>query len=443
VNNIRGSVILPASGSRAALDDARARFYSESKNLLSWSPSDPRTAFWLVADENDPSYYPGGQPPQLYHLDAVAYESVMLGLFSFLHPGPEETEGFLPAPNLVEMGVGFSRDGFQWERPTRGFGPTAFLPASNRADAWDGYNTQSAGGCVLVVGDQLRFYFSGRSKKHYEPWLETPSATGLAILRRDGFYSMDAGASEAVLTTRTVRFSGNRLFVNVNNPGGGLKAEVLDQNNAAIGAFTKANSISVSADKTLIEMRWQGATDLSALEGQPVKLRFSMTSGELYAFWVSSSASGASNGYVGAGGPGFTGPRDTIGNHVPTGGIDINAPSVAITSPVADAILGGIVTLRATALDNVGVTRVQFKIDGQNFGAPVTAAPFQVSLDTTTLAPGPHTFTAMAEDAALNQGNSAPVLATVSLGTPSIVSRRPVRRTPSDGNRPDDAGDNQ
>jgi len=44
-----------------------------------------------------------------------------------------------------------------------------------------------------------------------------------------------------------------------------------------------------------------------------VRLRFHLRSGRLYAFWVSPDASGASGGYVAAGGPGFTGPTDTVG----------------------------------------------------------------------------------------------------------------------------------
>ena len=39
-------------------------------------------------------------------------------------------------------------------------------------------------------------------------------APGLALLRRDGFASMDAGPDEASLTTRVVRFNGKHLFVN-------------------------------------------------------------------------------------------------------------------------------------------------------------------------------------------------------------------------------------
>ena len=38
-----------------------------------------------------------------------------------------------------------------------------------------------------------------------------------------------------------------------------------------------------------------------------------LTRGSLYAFWVSAELDGASRGYVGAGGPGFTSAMDTAG----------------------------------------------------------------------------------------------------------------------------------
>ena len=56
-----------------------------------------------------------------------------------------------------------------------------------------------------------------------------------------------------------------------------------------------------------------GADDLSALAGKPVRFRFHLRNGSLYSFWVSPETSGASHGYVAAGGPGFTGPADTVG----------------------------------------------------------------------------------------------------------------------------------
>jgi hypothetical protein len=43
-------------------------------------------------------------------------------------------------------------------------------------------------------------------------------------------------------------------------------------------------------------------------------MRFHLTNGQLYSFQVSPDLSGASHGYVAAGGPGLTGPVDTTGN---------------------------------------------------------------------------------------------------------------------------------
>ncbi len=60
-------------------------------------------------------------------------------------------------------------------------------------------------------------------------------------------------------------------------------------------------------------MQWSPSADLGSLAGQPVRLRFHLANARLCAFWVSPEDSGASHGYVAAGGPGFTEARDTIG----------------------------------------------------------------------------------------------------------------------------------
>ena len=51
------------------------------------------------------------------------------------------------------------------------------------------------------------------------------------------------------------------------------------------------------------------------------------------------------------------------------------APTVALTSPAADATIGGTVTVAATAADDIGVTSVQFLLDGAPLGEADTAAP--------------------------------------------------------------------
>jgi hypothetical protein len=286
------------------------RYYAESPNLSTWTPSDFTDSFWTIADENDPPYVPGGALPQLYNLDAVAYESVVVGLFSWFNPGPASgSDDFNNAagPDLVEIGVGFSRDGFNWVRPTRGGGPSnAFIPASNVPGTWNVGNTQSTGGGFLVVGSQLYFYFSGRNGTHC---CSSQGSTGLATLRRDGFYSMDAGTTPGTLTTRPVTFTGKYLFVNVKDPQGSLQVQAL------VNGQVVATSNTITADSTSQQVTWaSGPSDLSTYAGQQVQFRFNLTNGELYSFWVTSNANGASNGYVAAGGPGFTSNIDTIGN---------------------------------------------------------------------------------------------------------------------------------
>ena len=69
--------------------------------------------------------------------------------------------------------------------------------------------------------------------------VSTVGATGLATLRRDGFYSMDAGSTQAELTTRPVQFSGNYMFVNVNDPSGQLLVEVTDTSGNVIAPYSK------------------------------------------------------------------------------------------------------------------------------------------------------------------------------------------------------------
>ena len=66
-------------------------------------------------------------------------------------------------------------------------------------------------------------------------------------------------------------------------------------------------------------------------------------------------------------------------------------------------VWGSSVAVSADARDNVGVVGVQFKLDGANLGAEDTGAPYSVTWNTTTIANGTHTLSAVARDAAGNQ----------------------------------------
>lgn len=285
-------------------DVGRTRRYRENRDVLAgarWDSGEPTP--WTGADRLDPRRPELDVQPQLYNLDAVAYESLLLGLFSIWPGQPSDR----PKPNYVALG--FSRDGFHWDRPCR----QPFIPVSERKGDWNWGNVQSAGGGCLIVGDKLYFYISGRAGVEGSSTSGVCS-TGLATLRRDGFASMDAGPCGGTLTTRPVRFKGKYLFVNAAAAGGELRVEVLDEDGNLILPFSRADCVPMREDKTLQSVRWTGAGDLSVLAGKPVRIRFHVRNAQLYSFWVSTDTAGASRGYVAAGGPGFTGPTDTVGN---------------------------------------------------------------------------------------------------------------------------------
>ncbi len=286
----------------------RNRYYAESPFFLTEGAFNS-SVYWCNADRLDEQDPDARCAPQLYSLSAVAYESLMLGIFQIHLGPPNELCDKGQFPKITELKLGFSRDGFHWQRPDR----RAFIPAARKEGAWDRAYLHSTAGVCLVDGDRLLFPYCAYSglAPDGSRGMYTGASVGLATLRRDGFASMDAGETAGTLTTRPVTFSGNHLFVNVACPRGELRAEILDAAGNALPPYTAAACKPVSADRTLQRVEWAGAADLSALSGKPVRFRFHLTNGQLYAFWVSPSSGGASRGYLAAGGPGHTGVIDT------------------------------------------------------------------------------------------------------------------------------------
>ncbi|HEY3157651.1 MAG TPA: Ig-like domain-containing protein [Vicinamibacterales bacterium] len=95
--------------------------------------------------------------------------------------------------------------------------------------------------------------------------------------------------------------------------------------------------------------------------------------------------------------------RDAAG-HQTTSSVDVTvrndlAPTVALTTPVEGATLRGLVSVLATAADDIGVTGVQFKVDGTPVGSEDTEAPYEALWNTAAASNDSHTLSATARDA--------------------------------------------
>jgi hypothetical protein len=100
------------------------------------------------------------------------------------------------------------------------------------------------------------------------------------------------------------------------------------------------------------------------------------------------------------------------------GTADTQAPSVTVTNPANGATVSGTVSVTASASDNVGVTKVEFFVDG-SLKSTDTSSPYSYSWDTTAVSNGGHSVMAKAYDAAGNTNsdtNSVTVSNTVSSG---------------------------
>jgi len=89
----------------------------------------------------------------------------------------------------------------------------------------------------------------------------------------------------------------------------------------------------------------------------------------------------------------------------PDAAVDVQAPVVTWLAPAAGSTLSGSVNVVVSAVDNVGVAKVTFAVDGTQV-ATAAFFPYGFAWDTTQVANGPHQVKATAADLAGNLGQA-------------------------------------
>jgi thermitase len=96
--------------------------------------------------------------------------------------------------------------------------------------------------------------------------------------------------------------------------------------------------------------------------------------------------------------------------------VDTQAPAVAISAPLGSSTVSGVVTVDVNATDNVGVARVELRVNGTTVAVD-NAAPFAFSWDSASVPNGMNNLAAYAVDAAGNAATSATVSVNVANAT--------------------------
>jgi len=104
------------------------------------------------------------------------------------------------------------------------------------------------------------------------------------ILRPDGFASVRAGFADGEMITKPLTFQGRELALNVSTSAAGqVRVEIQDANGAPLPGYALADSKPVIGDELERVVTWKNGSDVAALAGKPVRLRFVMNEADLYA----------------------------------------------------------------------------------------------------------------------------------------------------------------
>ncbi|MBN1846318.1 MAG: hypothetical protein JW810_11585 [Sedimentisphaerales bacterium] len=237
----------------------------ESPDFRRWDFADPASApVVLAADVQDE---PG---TEIYSMMVFPYESVYIGLVQVFHARPGEC--------YLDVQLAVSRDSVNF---TRVGDRTAFLPVGP-VGSWDRFNHSLANNPPIAVGDELRFYYGGRTYRHrpYKGEDSGPSAggIGLATSTRDRFVSLQASFDGGRIVTKPLSLRGNILHVNAKSDFGEIVVEVLGQDETCL-----ARSKPIRRDGLDIVLGWEEGN--LADVNSPVVLRITLKNACLFSLW--------------------------------------------------------------------------------------------------------------------------------------------------------------
>jgi hypothetical protein len=245
-----------------------------SQDFVNWSEPE-----WLA--------YTGAPPEHLYTNGIVAYHRaphVFVGLPKRYVPGRNPSNH--PARGVSDAVFMSSRDGKTFHR-----WPEAIVRPGLVDSRWVNRNNLPAWGIVetesslpgapneLSIYTTEGYYTGDSCQLRRHTW------------RLDGFVSLSAPYEGGEVLTRPVVFgtgtgdASGEIALNLNvstSAAGSVQVELLQDGEPAAG-FTLSDCDAVVGDSIEKTVSWGGRTDLSALAGQPVQLRFKLTDADVYA----------------------------------------------------------------------------------------------------------------------------------------------------------------
>lgn len=249
--------------------NARAVAIKTTKDFRNWT--EPKLV--LYPDSNDPD------GTQIYGMYTFPYQGKWIGLW--------QNHRSLANLGTINIGIAHSRDGINWHRVRST--EHIMLPLG-QVGQWDRFN-QAGAASPVRVGDELWFYYSGRTYRHgeYKGKDTGPGSSqggiriGLATIRIDGWCSMQASFDGGRIVTVLLVLPKGEFFLNAKADWGQIFVEVLDLQGSVVDEM---KSEPIRSDGVCLPVKWPKGKTLAELAGKKVKLRFTLKNALLFSWKV-------------------------------------------------------------------------------------------------------------------------------------------------------------
>ncbi len=143
---------------------------------------------------------------------------------------------------------------------------------------WTSRSNYPACGVVPTGRAEMSLYV----ERHYG---QTSALLQRLTLRRDGFASLHADHAGGEMRTKPLTFAGKALHLNLSTgASGSVAVEIQDPDGAALPGFGVADCQAITYDDLDRVISWKAGSDISALAGKTVRLRWVLKDADVFSF---------------------------------------------------------------------------------------------------------------------------------------------------------------
>jgi hypothetical protein len=158
-----------------------------------------------------------------------------------------------------------SREGARYDRLFM----EAFIRPGLGPERWGDRANYAAPAVVPTGPGEMSIYLAPSGRRH--------------VLRTDGFVSIHAGHGGGEMVTKPFAFSGSELVINYStSAAGSLRVEVQSPGGEPLPRFGLVDCQPMFGDEIEGVVRWRHGSDVGAVAGMQVRLRYLLKDGDLY-----------------------------------------------------------------------------------------------------------------------------------------------------------------